>query len=60
MLDYEYVHTSGHATVEDLRKFVSALKPRTVIPIHTIFPNEYHNLSTNVHVLKNGEKLPIN
>lgn len=32
---FEYLHTSGHATAEDIVKLVEITKPRFVIPIHT-------------------------
>lgn len=34
-LSIEEVHTSGHATAEDLKTFVDAINPKTLIPIHT-------------------------
>lgn len=33
-----HVHTSGHASVTQLKEFASALKPTTIIPVHTISP----------------------
>lgn len=35
------VHCSGHAYVEDLQRFVAAIRPRRVIPIHTFHPEAY-------------------
>jgi Predicted hydrolase of the metallo-beta-lactamase superfamily len=34
-LDLEHVHTSGHATVDKLKRFAAALNPKILIPIHT-------------------------
>ena len=58
-IEYEHVHTSGHAVVEDLQRLVKALKPRYVIPIHTIHPQEYPVLFQNVHLLRDGEEFFI-
>jgi ribonuclease J len=49
------VHTSGHATVEDLRKFANALNPKHLIPIHTFFPEKFGELFDNV-ILAEDEK----
>jgi len=34
-VNFVYAHTSGHATVQDLRRFAAALRPGRLIPIHT-------------------------
>ena len=51
----EHVHTSGHATIEDLQEFAKALNPRKLIPIHTFESAKYPKLFENVQVLKDGE-----
>ncbi len=51
----EQVHTSGHADVEDLKAFANALKPGTLIPIHTFQAKDYLKLFNNVRILKEGE-----
>jgi len=38
------VHTSGHAYIADLQKFVKALNPKHVIPVHTFHPEKYLEL----------------
>ncbi|MCX6759786.1 MAG: MBL fold metallo-hydrolase, partial [Candidatus Nealsonbacteria bacterium] len=35
VLTLEYIHTSGHANLEDLKTFASAMNPIMLIPIHT-------------------------
>ncbi|MFH1061885.1 MAG: MBL fold metallo-hydrolase [Candidatus Omnitrophota bacterium] len=55
----EYIHTSGHATTEDLKTFASALKPRKLIPIHTFDAGKYPDLFENVKILQDGEELVI-
>lgn len=34
-IEIKRIHTSGHATMRDLKRFTSAITPRVVIPIHT-------------------------
>lgn len=43
-INIEYIHVSGHAIQEDLKKFVAALKPKKLIPIHTFYPQDYKKL----------------
>jgi len=31
---YDHVHTSGHATVEELQQFVNAFPNSRIVPIH--------------------------
>lgn len=36
-----YIHTSGHAGVDALKKMAEALNPKNIIPIHTQFPQSF-------------------
>ena len=58
-LTIESVHTSGHATLRDLKAFASALKPKTLIPIHTFESGQYPALFRNVRIMKDGEVLDL-
>ena len=48
------IHTSGHATVPDLKRLAAALNPRAVIPIHTEHPELYASLYPKVLHLEDG------
>lgn len=39
-----HVHTSGHAGIKDLQDFVKAVRPKHIIPIHTVCKNKYADL----------------
>ena len=54
-LAVEYIHTSGHATPEDLKAFASAINPRTLVPIHTFEAEKYPSIFKNVKILKDKE-----
>jgi ribonuclease J len=41
------IHTSGHAYIEELQKFVAAIKPKFIIPNHTFYPENYNNIFKN-------------
>ena len=52
---YEYLHTSGHATLEDLKKLVDAMTPEMVIPIHSSHPEKFKDYFPNVRLVDDGE-----
>ncbi len=49
------IHTSGHASPEDLRKLVDAINPNKVIPIHSFMPELYPELFPNVEIHEDGK-----
>ena len=50
------VHVSGHAYIKELQTFVTAVKPKQIIPIHTFKPEEYEkHFGKNILRLKDGE-----
>jgi ribonuclease J len=53
--NWVYAHTSGHADLEALQKFASAINPKTLIPIHTEHKDEFENHFENVTVLADNE-----
>lgn len=53
-IEVKKVHTSGHASYADLRRFVSALKPKMLVPIHTFHPERYQEFSKNVRIQNDG------
>lgn len=53
------IHTSGHADIPTLKEMVSGLKPRTIIPIHTFYPQEFKLLFDDVLCLNDGDILDI-
>lgn len=42
--EYDYMHTSGHIDMKDLREFFHQLQPKAIIPIHTDSPDEFEKL----------------
>ncbi|MGC2422789.1 MAG: MBL fold metallo-hydrolase [Nitrospirota bacterium] len=56
-VDFIYAHTSGHATVEDLKTFAAALKPKMLIPVHTEHAERYSDYFENVVMLNDGENM---
>ena len=41
---FEYMHTSGHVDMKDLRDFFRLLQPKAIIPIHTDNPEKFAKL----------------
>lgn len=52
---FEIKHTSGHAHVSDLGRFVQGVKPKRLVPIHTKHPEQYAELFPNVFVSADGQ-----
>lgn len=48
-------HTSGHASIKDLRRVRKAFCDGVVVPIHTEQPDQYEQIFGNVQVHKDGE-----
>ncbi|WP_026319038.1 MBL fold metallo-hydrolase [Amorphus coralli] len=49
------IHTSGHASVSDLRRFAKAVAPKRMIPIHSFATDQYPELFENVDTKEDGE-----
>ncbi|MEO5333937.1 MAG: gamma-glutamylcyclotransferase [Magnetococcus sp. YQC-5] len=49
------IHTSGHASTQDLRKLSDALNPKILVPIHTFNRDKYPDLFPNVEIHDDGE-----
>jgi len=54
-----FIHTSGHAYVNDLKRFAEAINPTYIIPIHTFNPNSYSNIFSR-HVIQLVDGKPFN
>ena len=39
--EYDYLHTSGHIDMKELREFFHLLQPKAIIPIHTDSPDQF-------------------
>lgn len=59
-VNFVYAHTSGHAPVEDLQRLAAALKPKTLIPIHTEYAGEFSKSFEHVMTLKDGVTFVLN
>lgn len=55
----EYLHTGGHAKVQDLIRLAKALNPSTAIPIHSAHAEKYKDYFSNVTLLNDGKVLEI-
>jgi len=53
------IHTSGHASPSDLKKYADAINPKRLIPIHTFEPEKYKELFRNVEIYLDGEVIEV-
>ena len=49
------IHTSGHASVADLKRLAAALAPRTLVPIHSFETSRFGEFFENVVQREDGE-----
>lgn len=49
------IHTSGHASVADLKRLAGAINPRHLIPIHTFEKDKYKEVFGRATVINDGE-----
>lgn len=54
---FKHVGCSGHAFPEDLDAIVSRIKPKCLIPIHTLRPERLLNPNGEVHLPQRGETI---
>lgn len=55
----DHIHTSGHASPNDLREFASAIGPKTMVPIHGVKWDEDQPGFPPITRLKDGEPLRL-
>ncbi len=48
------IHTSGHASVADLKRLAQAIQPKRLIPIHSEEPGRYQEFFERVELQKDG------
>jgi ribonuclease J len=58
-IPFEFIHTTGHAQIEDLKRFATALSPQVLIPIHSDHCELFSGHFGNVHSLEDGEKFEV-
>ena len=51
----QLLHTSGHASPADLKRFAEALDPKVLVPIHSFKPESYGELFPRVEAHGDGE-----
>jgi len=50
----EMLHTSGHATVADIRRVINGLDPQKLVPIHTMHPDMFRDFSGKAERMQDG------
>ena len=64
-IPHEVLHTSGHASPEDIARLIQAVDPKMIVPMHMERAEEFSSLKPfvslagRVHVLMDGETLAI-
>lgn len=51
----DHIHTSGHASIKDLKRLAAAIAPGSLVPIHTFEAERFPDLFSNVVCRADGE-----
>lgn len=51
----EHAHTSGHASIKDLKRLAGAVAPKMLVPVHTYAPHAFPEHFDAVSLKKDGE-----
>jgi len=54
-----YLHTSGHAFEEDIKRVIRGLDPKRIIPIHTFCPEAFLSFSDKAELHRDGVTIEI-
>ena len=55
----EYLHTSGHAYIEDIKEMVKTIIPSYIIPIHTDKPEIMRDLFPDKNIILSSDSEEI-
>lgn len=55
----DMLHTSGHAVGADIHRVITELEPQLIIPIHTMQPQTFLNISEKVILKEDGVEFTI-
>jgi len=60
-VSFHEIHTSGHAFGQDLERYVDAIEPKLLVPIHTEHGSDYASRFSShpVKVVEDGEKFLV-
>lgn len=58
-IEIKHIHTSGHAYRQDIERLINAINAKTIIPIHTLSGDSFHEISPNIQRLADGESFQI-
>jgi ribonuclease J len=56
-IEFEVIHTSGHADAHDLHRLVEGINPWRLVPIHTLAADRYPTANSEILHLADGEWL---
>jgi ribonuclease J len=48
------LHTSGHASVFDINRVMADINPKKIVPIHTMMPDAFANISGKAETQVDG------
>ena len=55
----EFMHTSGHAKISDIKRLIAGLQPSNVVPVHTMSPESFLEYSEKVRLQVDGVEFEV-
>ena len=53
------IHTSGHASLLDIKRVIEGLNPKIIVPIHTMMPEAFKGISSKIKLLVDGAEYEV-
>ena len=53
------IHASGHASGNELQEFVDKVKPKKLVPVHTLKPKRFNNKTGELIIPKIGDEITL-
>lgn len=53
------IHTSGHASIADIKKLIAGLDPKKIVPIHTMVPDAFAGFSNKIEIQEDGREFEV-
>lgn len=53
------IHASGHASGPEIQEMIDKIKPKLLVPVHTVHPELFRNPAGKIHIPKKGAEKRI-
>lgn len=58
-LEYHQLHASGHSSMQEIFDIVKEIGPKSIVPVHTNYPDLFESVGPKTIIPKIGEKIEL-